>query len=532
MKHFALLFVASVAAACGTYREQPLSGDAAVVFDADGPEVVDDDRVGPSHEPVSTSDCGSVRPTCGSRASQDVADVAAEDEPTSPDESVLAPPGCAPGATRCGEACVETATSVAHCGACGVACSASHGTPACGAGRCAIACEPGWGDCDGDAQTGCEVDLGTSPSGCGACGRRCGAAEVCQGGSCACGPGLTRCGDVCVDARTSAEHCGACGRRCSAANGSPSCAAGACQITCASGYANCDGDASNGCEVATGSNADHCGACGRVCAAPAGGTRACVSGGCAATCPAGFIRCGTTCVDARSPCSVGVGACRRTGSVVCAGSSGACGVTSGSPGAEVCNGVDDNCDGAVDNVGGSCTNAANGCGGTYACAGGARVCTSNQRCPLGWSATTGACAMPAASATLYSNNWKAPADGAIVAAYRLPLYTSASGAARVTFALRVSQAPSNCGTDGTPTAVVSCNGRFQMFVTAAHFAVGSRFNFNCGAGELMEVRKNVCSCDTSPFAGACNRQIYIESVTNGSQPPACLSSYGSSVTRQ
>ncbi|MDO8463226.1 MAG: MopE-related protein [bacterium] len=49
-------------------------------------------------------------------------------------------------------------------------------------------------------------------------------------------------------------------------------------------------------------------------------------------------------------CSVGVGACERTGETLCAtdGSAPRCSVTAGAPVAEVCNGRDDDCDGATD----------------------------------------------------------------------------------------------------------------------------------------------------------------------------------------
>jgi len=47
-------------------------------------------------------------------------------------------------------------------------------------------------------------------------------------------------------------------------------------------------------------------------------------------------------------CSAGVGQCKNTGIMTCAGGSPTCSVTAGLPSAEVCNGLDDNCDGTVD----------------------------------------------------------------------------------------------------------------------------------------------------------------------------------------
>ena len=49
-------------------------------------------------------------------------------------------------------------------------------------------------------------------------------------------------------------------------------------------------------------------------------------------------------------CVVGVGACLRSGTIVCSADGGGttCSATPGSPGTEVCNGVDDDCDGLTD----------------------------------------------------------------------------------------------------------------------------------------------------------------------------------------
>ncbi|MDB4932297.1 MAG: uncharacterized protein JWM10_4781, partial [Myxococcaceae bacterium] len=73
------------------------------------------------------------------------------------------------GATGC-----ETplGTSLAHCGACGRACTTGpNATPACAAGACAAVCASNYGDCDANVANGCETDLRTSPTNCGACGR-------------------------------------------------------------------------------------------------------------------------------------------------------------------------------------------------------------------------------------------------------------------------------------------------------------------------------------------------------------------------
>ena len=83
---------------------------------------------------------------------------------------------CAPGFGDCDErfedGCETPLTSDQHCGACGSACVIEHGQGACSEGRCAwLACEPGWADCDGDPLA-CERSLSTLES-CGSCERRC-----------------------------------------------------------------------------------------------------------------------------------------------------------------------------------------------------------------------------------------------------------------------------------------------------------------------------------------------------------------------
>jgi len=132
---------------------------------------------------------------------------------------------------------VDTRTSTAHCGACGAACSFANASASCSAGTCALgACNTGYGNCDGTASNGCEVDT-----------------------------------------RTTAAHCGACGRACSLPNATAACAAGGCTVAaCNTGYADCDGVASNGCEVDTRTSDSNCGVCGRACT----GGSACVAGSC------------------------------------------------------------------------------------------------------------------------------------------------------------------------------------------------------------------------------------------------------------
>lgn len=95
-----------------------------------------------------------------------------------------------------------------------------------GPGPDAAVCAPGFADCDGDAANGCEADL-----------------------------------------RANTSHCGRCDGACAVGvNASSTCAAGTCALTCATGFADCDGRP--GCETDV-TTVLNCGRCGGSC--PSGG---------------------------------------------------------------------------------------------------------------------------------------------------------------------------------------------------------------------------------------------------------------------
>jgi hypothetical protein len=48
-----------------------------------------------------------------------------------------------------------------------------NATATCTARRCGFACNPGRGNCDGDASNGCEIDIAEDRFNCGMCGRVC-----------------------------------------------------------------------------------------------------------------------------------------------------------------------------------------------------------------------------------------------------------------------------------------------------------------------------------------------------------------------
>ncbi len=211
---------------------------------------------------VDPANCGS----CGNRCPAGV-------NGTAVCESATCETMCRPGFGNCDRSAangceVDTNTTPAHCGMCGRACSLANATAGCAAGGCTIAsCNPGFGNCDGNASNGCETAL-NSVSNCGMCGRACsGATPVCDTrmGVCSsgCVGGQTRCGMSCVDTGSDVSNCGACGRMCTVANGTPRCEASACGVlACGPNFANCDGNASNGCETNTRTDPNNCGGCG------------------------------------------------------------------------------------------------------------------------------------------------------------------------------------------------------------------------------------------------------------------------------
>lgn len=79
-------------------------------------------------------------------------------------------------------------------------------------------------------------------------------------------------------------------------------------------------------------------------------------------------------------CSVGVGACTRTGTWVCNGAQTGiiCSATPGSPSAEICNGIDDDCNGIVDGITRSCYTGAGGTAGVGTCRTGTQTCTAGS----------------------------------------------------------------------------------------------------------------------------------------------------------
>jgi Stigma-specific protein, Stig1 len=299
---------------------------------------------------------------------------------------------CADGLTCCGGACTDTQTNRASCGACGRGCDLSNALAVCRAGACVVgSCTSPFGDCDGVAANGCEADL-RSVANCGACDRACPvrphAASACDGarGACTftCDPGFADCNgrleDGCeADLSADPANCNGCGLRCFLGNATAACASGRCEIAaCAAGWGDCDGVASNGCEADLRIDVRHCGACPRACVGGPNTVSACADGACRITCAAGFRDCdGVTSngceVDLRTD-TVNCGACGTVcrlanASARCAG--GSCAIAACATGFSDCNGrPDDGCE--VD-----LTSSLRDCG---ACG---RACAVGQVCVAG-----------------------------------------------------------------------------------------------------------------------------------------------------
>ncbi len=222
----------------------------------------------------------------------------------------------------------DVRTNVMNCGRCANPCPArTNATPTCAGSVCGFTCDANFGNCDALATNGCETDLRVTALNCGACGVRCAVAAnataTCAGSVCGivCNAGFGDCdgngANGCeTNIRTSATNCGACGTACPVVPGAtPTCTASVCGFTCTAGSGNCDGMAANGCEVDTTTSMSNCGACGAVCSAPANATAACTASVCVITCNSGFVLSAGVCVrvppTAIGPSSTAVATSRR-----------------------------------------------------------------------------------------------------------------------------------------------------------------------------------------------------------------------------
>ncbi len=306
-----------------------------------------------------------------------------------------ATPRCAAGA--CGLACAagfgdcdgdaangcETNlnTTVTACGACGVTCRYPNGNASCGAGLCSLStCAAGFDNCDGNADNGCETPTSADSSNCGRCGNRCPTGTACSMGACnsVCSGGTTFCSGRCVALDADPTACGSCSRACpGGSNATAACRGGACALTCDRGFGDCDGDPSNGCETNLRTTTAHCGACGALCR-PSNAAASCVDGACrVGACDTGFASCNGSDADGcevRTSADVSnCGACGRACSLANAGAvcvSGSCAVSACASGFANCNGVDgDGCEVNTGNNNFNCGRCGLSCAPGTACSG-------------------------------------------------------------------------------------------------------------------------------------------------------------------
>lgn len=189
----------------------------------------------------------------------------------------------------------NTAQNVNHCGECNSPCSSANGRASCVESECQIECDPGFADCNGRVDDGCEVDLRADAQNCGDCSNTCAAGGSCVNSECRCGSGELACDDQCTDVLANPLNCGACGNSCSGPHSTQVCTSGSCAVTCTDGFLNCDGKPDTGCEANPNSDPLNCGGCGRPCPS-AGGTASCSAGQCSLTCSSGFHKCGEECL--------------------------------------------------------------------------------------------------------------------------------------------------------------------------------------------------------------------------------------------
>ncbi|WP_437834376.1 hypothetical protein [Sorangium sp. So ce1153] len=229
---------------------------------------------------------------------------------------------------------VNTSTDSSHCGRCDLLCPSVNGDAYCEGSECKVECDAGFTDCNGLSEDGCEKGITRDVLNCGECGHECipaaGGRPWCRNGECGetvCPAGRGDCNgdpeDSCeVNLAADPQNCGACGGLCTVANGTGKCTASGCAIgTCEPGFSDCDGDYDNGCETNTETSLSHCGGCGETCTI-AGGTPKCEGGECQVrTCNSGMGDCDG---DPDNGCETNInsnqtncGACAAAGGVNC-----------------------------------------------------------------------------------------------------------------------------------------------------------------------------------------------------------------------
>ena len=332
----------------------------------------------------------------------------------------------------CDHACVNTATSLTHCGACGAACNktdccagrcvdaqsdlmncggcgkacpAKNNVPTCAGGTCGTGgCVMGFADCDGSAANGCETATSSDKNNCGACGKVCNipnASALCSVGSCvvqSCNAGFRDCNgdpaDGCeINLQMDPMNCGVCGQSCAALpHASAGCKNGACNIgACDAGWGDCDGMAGNGCESKVDADPANCGGCGKACPMPPNvivtcANNTCMTGGC----QPGFTDCNNnpadgceanTRIDTKN-CGACGNTCPAYANAVAACAGGMCGLGACNAGYGDCDGNPANgCELSLLSDPNNCGRCGNVCGAPGMCMAG--TCIAGPACSNG-----------------------------------------------------------------------------------------------------------------------------------------------------
>jgi hypothetical protein len=212
----------------------------------------------------------------------------------------------------CGTTCTPRTCAQlgANCGSvtdgCGgtITCGSCVAPQTCGGGGTANVCGATGSFCNPGSTQSCY----TGPAGTSGVG-------VCHGGTTTCDPSGTAFGPCSGQVTPSAEVCDGLDNNCDGQvdnlapnacgtppNGAAACILGACRLAqCNVGFADCDGNPSNGCEVNTTSDISNCGACNVVCTAT-NGSAACANGACRVTsCNTGYTLVNGTCQPVQQP---------------------------------------------------------------------------------------------------------------------------------------------------------------------------------------------------------------------------------------
>ena len=273
-------------------------------------------------------------------------------------------PICLPGKKACSGDCVPIDAPATGCAALSCApCDLARASAICVGGACVVAqCAAGFEDCNGDSNDGCEADLKSGVTSCGACGASCSLPHAnvsCTAGTCAfegCEVGFENCdGDESngceANVQSDPTRCGSCTTSCTVPFGkSATCEQGKCGVSnCAPPLADCDKDSAGSCETNLSENEASCGFCGNACAFT-NGNAACAQGVCTlSNCKTGFGNCdGNDANGCEIATSSSLQHCGKCGTVCAGGSQGVPECVSAKCGLKCTVGSAD-CDGMVSN---------------------------------------------------------------------------------------------------------------------------------------------------------------------------------------